>query len=205
VDAFVIINNTNTSLAEYFSEAGVDTDHKVRFINPVDPLCFEQSLNVAIKHSYFTLGNHDYMLWSHNDIIAKPNAIATLLHEYTSIREKKWGILYGDYDHLCLFNPNFFVKENIWGDPALFPNYFGDNHRYRLMDLRGYERINAKNMEGLVTHLGSQTIIRNPYFKKINDLTFSSWGQIYVNIWGGYPPNETNNDPTCGGLYPIKE
>ena len=203
VEAFMVINSTEKDLSTYFED--IDKEKKVFLVNPIDPLCYEQALNTAIKHSYYLQGQKEFIIWAHFDIIAQPGAVDSLMAEYERIKDTKWGVLYGNYDTLCMFNPKFFVDENIWGDPNLFPNYFGDNHRYRLMDLRGYSRSNAPNMEGKVEHIGSQTIRNNAYFGRVNALTFELERQLYVNIWGGIAPNETNGDSTCGGLYPIKE
>ena len=201
VDGFVIINNTGADLMTYFKD--IDIDKKMSYINSPDPLCFEQSINVAVKWAYLVDRSHDYVLWAHSDIIAQPGAVDKLFESYEKIKNPKWGILYGCYDVFCLFNPNFFILENIWGDPWLFPNYFGDNHRYRMMDLRGYAKLNAEGMEGLVEHIGSQTIRQNAYFNIINGLTFELQRQLYIKIWGGGPGAETINDPTAGGLYPL--
>ena len=201
VDAFMVINSTEKDLFPLFEE--MDKGRKVNFINPTDPLCFEQAINVAIKHAYW-LHQAPYIIWAHNDIVVSPGAIDALLETYEQVKDTKWGVIYGQYDVLCMFNPKFFIEENIWGDPALFPNYFGDNHRYRLMDLRGYARINAPNVADKVTHIGSQTIRNSAYHGRINALTFDLESQLYVRIWGGIAPNETNADSTCGGLYPLK-
>lgn len=201
VDGFMIINSTEQDLYPVFE--GCDPEHKVSFINPTDPLCFEQSINVAIKTAYYLLKT-PYIIWAHNDIVVRPGAIDALLETYEQYKDTKWGVIYGNYDVLCMFNPRFFIDENIWGDPSLFPNYFGDNHRYRLMDLRGYSRINAPNVSDKVVHIGSQTIRNSPYHNRINSLTFDLESQLYVRIWGGIAPNETNPDSTCGGLYPLR-
>jgi hypothetical protein len=123
---------------------------------------------------------------------------------YEEIKGNKWGVVYSKYDVLCLINPHFFIDEDIWGDPALFPNYFGDNHRYRIMDLRGYTRFECPESAPLVTHIGSQTITRHPYYGMINGLTFDLEGQLYRKIWGGGPGEERGTDPTVGGLYPLR-
>jgi GT2 family glycosyltransferase len=201
VDAFMVINSTERDLFPYFE--GHDPEHKVNFINPTDPLCFEQAINVAIKTAYW-LYKSPYIIWAHNDLVVYPGAIDALMETYEQYKDTKWGVIYGNYDVLCMFNPRFFVDEGIWGDPALFPNYFGDNHRYRLMDLRGYARINAPNVADKVTHIGSQTIRNSAYHGRINSLTLDLESQLYVRIWGGLAPSETNADPTCGGLYPLR-
>jgi hypothetical protein len=201
VDYFRVINSTGRDLRPYLAD--IDVEHKITFINPTTPLCFEQALNTAIKDSLPF--KDDCIIWGHNDIIVQPGAVNALMEKYEEVKGTKWGVIYGMYDTLCLFNPKFFIDENIWGDPALFPNYFGDNHRYRLMDLRGYARINCDKSAPLIKHIGSQTINRHPYYGTINGMTFDFEGQLYRKIWGGGPGQETCTDPTCHGLYPQKK
>lgn len=117
VDAFMVINSTERDLFPYFE--GHDPEHKVNFINPTDPLCFEQAINVAIKTAYW-LYKSPYIIWAHNDLVVYPGAIDALMETYEQYKDTKWGVIYGNYDVLCMFNPRFFVDENIWGDPALF-------------------------------------------------------------------------------------
>jgi hypothetical protein len=200
VDCFKVINSTQRLLAPYLTE--IDPLFKINYITPPSPLCFEQALNVAIKDSIFD-GTMEFIIWGHNDIIVQPGAVDALIEKYEEVKGTKWGVIYGMYDTLCLFNPKFFIDENIWGDPALFPNYFGDNHRYRLMDLRGYTRINCDKSASLIKHIGSQTITRHPYYRIINGMTFEFEAQLYRKIWGGGPGQETCVDPTCHGLYPL--
>jgi hypothetical protein len=200
VDSFRVINSTQRDLTDYLKE--VDPVSKISFIEPFSPLCFEQALNTAIKNSILE-GDTEFIVWGHNDIIVQPGAVDALVEKYEEVKGTKWGVIYGMYDTLCLFNPRFFIDENIWGDPSLFPNYFGDNHRYRLMDLRGYSRHECSKAAQLVKHIGSQTITRHPYYGIINGMTFDLEGQLYRKIWGGGPGSETVTDPTCYGLYPI--
>lgn len=201
VDSLEVINSTQRNLDTYLAE--IDPALKISLINPPVALCFEQAINTAIKDAV-AKGNTEFIVWGHNDIVVQPGAVDALIRKYEEIKDTKWGVIYGMYDTLCLFNPRFFIDENIWGDPALFPNYFGDNHRYRLMDLRGYARIECPEAAPLVKHIGSQTITRHPYHGLINGMTFDFEGQLYRRIWGGGPGQETCIDPTCHGLYPMR-
>jgi len=200
VDSFKIINSTQRNIAPYLAD--INPLLKFDFITPHSPLCFEQALNAAIKDS-IKEKDIEFIIWGHNDIVVQPGAVDALVEKYEEVKGTKWGVIYGTYDTLCLFNPRFFIDENIWGDPALFPNYFGDNHRYRLMDLRGYARYDCDKAAQLIKHIGSQTITRHPYYGIINGMTFDLEGQLYRNIWGGGPGSETVTDPTCHGLYPL--
>ena len=192
VDKIVVINNSLVPL-KYVNEKVVD------YI-PSDTLCFEQSLNYAIRDSH--KNGSPYLLWAHNDLIAMDNNVVNnLLLKYEEVKNTKWGMIYGDYDHICLFNPQFFYNENCWGDVNLFVGYFGDNHRNRLMSLRGYNFYNADNIH--VNHVGSQTIRNNAIMNYKNGLTFGLWQQLYISLWGGSPGQETIVDSTCHGIYPI--
>ena len=195
VSSFFIINNTMSPL---FIE---DKDNKVHIENVRTPLVYEQSLNMAISHAYTE--DSPYCLWGHNDIEVRPGAVEALLAKWREVKDAKWGVIWSSYDSLCLFNPEFFVKENIWGDPWLFQNYYGDNHRYRLMQLRGYSLVKCPEAAALVTHLGSMTIKQNHLYNKKNGIVFDKAGQIYSSLWGGLPGQERSTDPTCCGLYPI--
>ena len=193
VDYFFIINNSLTPLSFI--------DSKIVDYIPSDSLCYEQSLNVAIRKSHEL---NIPTLWAHSDLIAHDsNVIDILIEKYEEIKNDKWGVIYACYDALCMFNPEFFYKENLWGDPWLFINYFGDNNRYRLMDLRGWKKYSVEDRTSkLVEHLGSQTIRKHPDMNRKNGLTFDLYGQLYKKIWGGLPGQETINDPTAKGLFP---
>ena len=193
VDKIFVINSSLTPL-KFIHKKIID------YI-PSDSLCFESALNCAIRDSH-NKGNQ-YMLWAHSDLIALDNnVINSIFKKYEEIKNTKWGMVYGHYDHICLFNSAFFYNENIWGDSNfLFTGYFGDNHRNRLMMLRGYQFYNSENVN--VNHVGSQTIQLNPIMNRKNGLTFYLWQQLYISLWGGGPGQETINDPTCNGLYPI--
>lgn len=193
VDGFCIIDNTRDDIVID------DPDNKVLDIVSPTPLSYEQSLNVAISYC----SENPYCLWGHNDIVVQPGAVDALMHKWNEVKDTKWGVIYSSYDSLCLFNPSFFYNEDIWGDPWLFSGYYGDNHRYRLMDLRGYGRHSCPEAEKLVAHLGSKTLA-NPLYRKRNEFSFDAYGQIYSRIWGGMPGRETVTDPTCHGLYPLR-
>lgn len=194
VSSFFLINNTGHLLNL------PDPDNKIYVENMRTPQVYEQSLNVAIRHAR---ESHEPCLWAHNDIIVQPGAVDALIKKYEEVKNTKWGVIWSSYDSLCLFNTDFFYNENIWGDPWLFQNYYGDNHRYRLMQLRGYTLYECNEAKSLVTHLGSMTIKQNAQYNRKNGITFDKAGQIYASIWGGLPGQERVTDPTAGGLYPL--
>jgi hypothetical protein len=198
VDGIKIIDNTNEGLQ--LKIEGMNYN-KIKVINPLAPQSYEQSLYIAIKDS-IKEGNTDFCLWAHNDILVQDKAINLLFEKYEEIKDTKWGVLWTNYDSLCLFNPKFFINENLWpeGD-SLFRGYYGDNNRYRLMELRGYQKYTADQAGVLVNHLGSKTIHNNPRRMRINGITFGLDGQMYSSIWGGLPGHEIINDPTANGFF----
>ena len=194
IDEFFILNNSCKALRNE-----LEYDPKITVYDPMTPQCYEQSLNIAARWVHEI--NCPYFIWAHNDIIAKPEVVDLLFKKYDQVKKHKWGVIYSRYDTLCLFNPDFFYKENLWGDVNLFPDYYGDNNRYRLMDLRGWRRYNTEGTEELVEHLGSQTIKQNPDRNLINNLTYDLRAILYARIWGGAPGHETITDPTANGLF----
>jgi hypothetical protein len=193
VDKIIVINNSLVPL-KYSNEKVVD------YIPPVI-FSFESSLEYAMRQT--VKEGREYLLWAHSDLLALDNdVIPSLLLKYEEVKNSKWGMIYGAYDTICLFNPKFFVDENIWPDTSfMFTNYFGDNNRNRLMLLRGYTFHNGDNIH--VNHVGSQTIRNSAGMNYKNGLMFPLWQQLYIKMWGGMPGQETINDPTCNGIYPI--
>lgn len=197
VNDVVVINNTGHTL-----DIPKDIRNMVMVIDPPDQLLYGQSLNVAIKHA--AKAGYKYCLWAHSDIRLQPNAIYTLMKYYETIKDTKWGQVLTNYDSLCLFNPDFFIKEDIWDDVILFPQYFGDNHRHRLMELRGYNIYTCDEAAKLVHHIGSHTIKNHNEYWKRNEYAFKYDSMLYAELWGGNPHQETVTDPTCHGIYPVR-
>ena len=194
VDQIVVFNNTN-------GELNIACPNLV-MVEPPDPLLYGQSLNAAVKMA--RKAGSPYCLWAHSDIRVKPGAIDALMQKYEELKDTKWGVIWTNYDSLCLFNPVFFIDEGVWDDVVCFPTYYGDNHRAQLMKLRGYSMTFAEQAGALVEHLGSHTIRMNPEFNSRNNIVFGHHGAIYRSIWGGAPGQETSQDPTARGLYPLK-
>lgn len=194
VDKFVIFNNTNEPM-----NLGYDN---VDIVDPPDPLLYGQSLNAAVKMA--RKEGTPYCLWAHSDILVQPGAVDALFEKYEEVKDSKWGVIWTNYDSLCLFNPVFFIDEGVYDDVVFFPTYFGDNHRARIMQLRGYGMHTAEKASPLVNHLGSHTIKMNPAYGTRNNLVFGKHGELYRAIWGGGPGQETLTDPTCHGIYPLK-
>lgn len=194
VDHIVVFNNTNAPLTL--------RGKSITIIEPPDPLLYGQSLNAAVKMA--RKEGTAWCLWGHSDIVVHPGAIDALFRKYEEFKDTKWGVIWTNYDSLCLFNPAFFIDEGVWDDVVCFPTYYGDNHRGQLMKLRGYSLNSCPEAADLVTHLGSHTIRMNPEHGIRNNIVFGHHGAIYRAIWGGMPGQETVNDPTARGMVPIR-
>lgn len=195
VDSIEVINNTMVPFdwPDDLKESG-----KVKEMMPPDSLLYGQSLNYAVRDS--DKKGLPYCFWAHCDILVKPGAVDLLFAEYERIKDTKWGVVWTNYDTLCLFNPRFFIDEDRWDDSYLFAQYFGDNHRGRFMQLLGYAGYVCAEAGNLVTHIGSHSI-KNLSFQRKNDVMFPHCAKIYSDLWGGGPGQETNTDVTLGGMY----
>jgi hypothetical protein len=202
VDKVTVINNTLQPLQYRLGDILLPLTEKynnVEEIIPTDKLLYGQSLNFAVRDSH--KNGYEVCLWAHCDIEVRPGAVDALFHKYEEIKDQKWGQILSNYDSLCLFNPAFFVNENIWEDVYVLPTYFWDNARAYLMKKRGYSIHGCPEAAQLVTHLGSHTIHRNPIYNAKNGLVFKWHEKIYIEMCGGPPGHETK-DATLGGLYP---
>lgn len=172
-------------------------------ITPSDRLLHGQSINAFIRMAL--KNKEDFVMSLHTDAVVHKGAIQNLIDAYEKHGNKKWGCIVtgtGLGDAFCLWNPQFSLKEDIWHDPFLFPMYYMDNNFYRLMDLRGWTRLNVGE-NNLITHTGSHSIRNSPVFNMKNNIAFKYHGMIYSEIWGGLPGQETIHDCTARGLFPF--
>ena len=195
VDSVEVINNT---MVPFAWPVDLAKSGKIKEMMPPDSLLYGQSLNYAVRAS--DRQGLPYCFWSHCDIVVQPGAVELLFAKYEEVKDTKWGVIWTNYDTLCLFNPRFFIDENRWDDSYFFAQYFGDNHRARFMTLLGYSMLDVPEAGKLVTHIGSHTIKNRSYALK-NGIMFPHCARIYVELWGGGPGNEINTDVTLGGIY----
>jgi hypothetical protein len=140
----------------------------------------------------------------HTDAELLPGAMKCMIETYEQIKDTKW-FAYGIGGSIFVaLNPDFFVKENVWYDPFLFPMYYMDNHIGRIANLRGWSDNTYGLGTPLVNHVSSHHLKTNPIFRARNNAAFSAHGQTYANIWGGLPGAETSRDPYAGGTLSAK-
>ena len=178
---------------------------KVEIIEFPFELVHAQQANYFIRDAHVT--GQPFMMLTHTDSELLPGAMENMIKNYERIKDTKWGMLFGSHGgHIfSITNPLFYVNEDCWYDPNVEPFYYMDNFCYRLMTLRGYVNHTCDSTSQLVKHYSSQYIKCNPRYWHRNNLTFGPYGEIYKNIWGGLPGQETSNDLTAGGLYPLPD
>lgn len=142
----------------------------------------------------------------HTDASLLPGAMADILEKYEEVKDKKWGMIFGGagWEVFAMYNWRFFVEENVWHDPYLFPFYYQDNHLYRIMMLRGWSHEYSHSPVPTINHKSSHYLKEDPVFRRKNDIAFPIHGMIYAAIWGGLPGAERSTDPYANGTLPRK-
>jgi len=158
----------------------------------------------VVKDAFYT--NQPFAMTLHTDAELLPGAMKDILDKAKEIEGTKWGMLFGGagWQVFALYNPRFFVDENVWHDPYLFPFYYQDNHLYRIMTLRGWYVTQSDSKIPTIIHKSSHYLKEDPIFKRKNDIAFPAHGWIYAQIWGGLPGYETSVDPYAAGTLPKK-
>lgn len=160
--------------------------------------------NWMVRDALYT--GQDFCMSLHADAELLPGAMDDMLEKITEIWETKWGIVFaGHGGHIfSVSNPKFFIEENVWFDPFLFPFYYMDNHIFRIMNLRGWQTPTTNSDKQLVLHKSSHYLKEDPIFRRKNEIAFPAHGMIYAAIWGGLPGNERSNDKYANGTIPRK-
>lgn len=162
-----------------------------------------QQGNWMIQDAYHK--NQPICLTIHSDAEMLPGAIQDMIERLEPVYHTKWGVQFGGAGW-CVFaayNPRFFIEEDIWWDPFLFPFYYMDNHMLRLMHLWGWE-VRMASDKATIKHKSSHYLKEDPVFGRKNAMAFPAHGQIYTNIWGGLPGAERSNDKYANGTLPRK-
>lgn len=138
-----------------------------------------------------------FWLFMHSDGVAQREdfeRIMALAVESTAAG-RKWAAIFTHHDVLACYNTAAIA--DIGGWDTTFPDYFSDNHNYRLLRLKGYEMLQLENhtVEHGVNGQGSQTINSDPVLHRTNEILFPAYAQLYREIWGGSPGEETFQTP----------
>jgi hypothetical protein len=136
-------------------------------------------------------------LFMHSDGFAQPEDFERIIAmaEDLTAKGEKWGIIFTHYDVLACFNTA--AIEDIGGWDQVFAMYFFDNHNYRRLQLAGYKFYQLENHS--VIHgdgvNGSHTINSDVHRRRRNEITFPAYVQLYREMWGGTPGEETKKVP----------
>jgi hypothetical protein len=202
----VVINNTMEDISTQIEHAD-----KVDIWGLPFELTHAQEANWAIKDTLKT--NQPFCLFTHTDAELLPGAIEAVIDAYEKVKDTKWYAVGVGSAVLVIHNPLFYMTENVWYDPFLFPMYYMDNHIGRIANLRGwsdwlYPHTPPMPHTGYtgeplyIKHVGSHHLKNNPIFKAKNDVAFDNDGQTYIDIWGGLPGSETSFDPYAKNTLP---
>jgi GT2 family glycosyltransferase len=139
----------------------------------------------------------DALFVMHNDCEAEPDTIDKLLESIDTL-DKKWGVVFTQYDALAAYNPNMFAEVGTW-DWRLFPSYYSDNDYYRRVILAGWTLHESRLP---VAHEGSHIINKvNKQLKFLNHTLLADAARNnYIAKWGGPPGEERYAKPFNGLL-----
>lgn len=195
----VVVNNTERSIG-----GDLPAIKNLEIVDMPVKLLHGQTINWMVREA--KRRQEPFCMSLHNDAMLYPGALQELLDKWGEIRytDNRWATIHlgnQNGDAFVLWNPEFFFTEGVWHLPFLHPFYYLDNTMYRMMCLRGWSIYGTEH--DLILHEGSHTIKFDPVWKRINEICFTHHGAIYVELWGGYPGNETIADPTAKGIYPL--
>lgn len=163
----------------------------VKVYQPSVPLTFSQSMNLL--QDLAKEQQCDAILYMHNDAAAQPGtpeAFLSILESLVNDPNKKWGVLFTNYDTLAAYNVEAARVVGRWD--TTFPDYFSDNDYYRRLKLAGYELVES-NLA--VSHHGSSTINSNESLAFKTSVTFPLYQLYYQTKWGGPTGKEKFQTP----------
>jgi hypothetical protein len=169
--------------------------------HPPVQLVHAQMLTWIMKDAWEN--NQEIAIGIHTDAYLMQDGMKILMDTVKLAQEsgKKWShVDTGAFMLWYAFNLDFIIKENFVFDPQLFPMYFEDNHYHAISKSLGYEVIKSDPYNVACFHYGSHMIRSDPIMARKNALTFDRSKEIYRELWGGYPGDETRiPDRTAGG------
>lgn len=159
-------------------------------IRPSVPMTFSQTLN-------FMLGltkdkGKTICIWMHSDASAHPGSCLKLLElarRYTA-ENRKWGVLFTNYDALSAMSVEAFEKIGGWDE--MFEWYASDCDAYYRLKLAGYGCINTSLP---VDHSPSQTLNSDPEIRAQVEGMYHHRNRCYTEKWGGEPGHERYTTP----------
>lgn len=130
----------------------------------------------------------DLPFWinAHSDALCGPDDLTRLI-ELAESSGDHWHSIFTNHDVLCAIRTDSVRKLGGWD--INFPNYFSDNDMNRRARLAGYQMIQLENhtVQHGIEGSGSQTINSDPALRRINQIMFPAWREIYRAKWGAPP------------------
>lgn len=182
-DDYFIFNNSQQQIP-------INTK-QFKVIDKFGRLTFKQTQNAM--REYAIINNYDYYCFMHNDGEVIDDTVERLIKfaDYLTREEKKWSVIFTNYDVLCAYSTECVKNIGKWGDsrwPIQQTGYYLDNDYYRRMSLSKYTVYNLNNSN--VLHNESSNTIKDKNESKLWDEQRKSVTQHYITKWGGKPGEE---------------
>ena len=159
-------------------------------LTPSVPLYCSQSYNFIQRLA--AQRGQDLFFIMHSDARASPEIIEALLQRAEELdrEQRQWGLLFTNYDVLCLLNAAR-LRDLHW-DPFL-PLYYTDVDYYYRLKLAGLEMIETYLP---VEHQnGGSNTHSDPNLKTYVETNYPAWRQYYMLKWGGERGQERFTTP----------
>ncbi len=163
-------------------------------VRPPSPLYCSDSYNLILARAVKRRQQAFFIM--HSDALASEDVIRQMLAraEELSREGKRWGVMFSNYDVLCLQNTQM-LKGFAW-DTNL-PLYYTDVDFYYRLKLAGIDivetRLPVTHQEG-----GSASVVADAAICSFVNSNWSRWRDYYMRKWGGDRDHEHYTVPFNG-------
>jgi hypothetical protein len=165
-------------------------DFSGEIFKPHVPLYCNQSYNLILSTA--EQRDQEVFFIMHSDAEASESVVEALLAraEELNQEQRNWGVLFTNYDVLCLMNTRL-LQRYRW-DPHL-PLYYTDVDFYYRLGLAGIEVI--ETYLPVVHQEGGSTTHSDPDLKAFIESNYPAWRHYYMLKWGGDRGQERFTQP----------
>lgn len=173
-------------------------DFPGEIIRPTAPLYCNQSYNLIL--SLAQQRQQPLFFIMHSDALASERVVGEMLAQAEVLNRegRRWGVLFTNYDVLCLCNTP--LLQGFRWDPYL-PLYYTDVDFYQQLKVAGLELIETylpvEHQEG-----GSSTQHADPALQVFVQTNYPAWRHYYMEKWGGERGQERFTTPFNRGIEP---
>ena len=176
-------------------EVPSDIEVPIQYLRPVNPIGYGGAINQGIMQNSHLM----WWMWSSNDVVWHPGALAELdaaMTGHTPARIVTGGFTWGALNH-DLVNKVGLVDE--W---SFFPIYYDDNDYHYRCTLAGVEWVEwwDKGTDHGESGKASMTINSSPALMNKNHSSFTENTNRYLAKWGGMPGKEVFKSPWDSGM-----